>query len=168
MFEITTNQKSPGFLAYIANGPAVPYPKEVVEAAGGAGKNWAGTGPLILTELAPDSKAVFKKNVDYWEKGKPYLDGVEAYFMLDASARLAAFRAGQIDVLPLEGKSNRDAIERSVSGAQIQDGVGMLEAGLLLNNTRKPFDNKLVRQAMQYAIDYDGIINRPWMEEVPE
>jgi peptide/nickel transport system substrate-binding protein len=157
-FTITTNQKSPGFLAYIANGPAVPWPKEVVEAEGGAAKNFVGTGAFILKTYEPNVKAVFTKNPDYWEKGKPYLDGVEAYFMLDASARLAAFRSGQVDVLPLEPKSNRDAIEKSVPGAQIQDGVGMVEAGLLLNNTRKPFDNKQVRQAIQYAIDYDGII----------
>jgi peptide/nickel transport system substrate-binding protein len=157
-FTVTTNQKSPGFLAYIANGPLVPYPKEVVEAPGGAGKNWVGTGAFILSEYQPNVKAVFKKNPDYWEKGKPYLDGAETYFMLDASSRMAAFRAGDLDVLPMETKSTRDAIERTVPGVQIQDGVGLLEAGLLLNNTRKPFDDKLVRQALMYAIDYDGLI----------
>jgi peptide/nickel transport system substrate-binding protein len=157
-FRVTGNTKSPGFFAYIANGPVIVIPKEVVDAPGGAAKNYVGTGAFILTDYQPNVKAIFKKNPDYWEKGKPYLDGVEEYFMIDASARLAAFRSGQVDVLPLEGKTNRDAIEKSVPGVQIQDGVGGVEAGLLLNNKRKPLDNKMVRQAIQYAIDYDGLI----------
>jgi peptide/nickel transport system substrate-binding protein len=155
--KVTTNQKSPGFLAYAAGG-MVPYPKEVVEAPGGAAKNWVGTGAFILTSYDPDTKAIFKKNPDYWEKGKPYLDAVEFYFMPDAATRLAAFRSGDIDVLPSESKSNRDNVEKTVTGAQIQDGVSMVEQGLLVNVTRKPFDNKQVRQAIQYAIDYDGLI----------
>ena len=63
--------------------------------------------------------------------------------MPDAAARLAAFRTGQLDALPWEGKANRDAVERTVPGAQIQDGIAMSETGLLLNNKRPPFDNKL-------------------------
>jgi peptide/nickel transport system substrate-binding protein len=157
-FRITTNRKSPGFLTYMANAQAVPYPREVVEAPGGAGKNYIGTGAFILSDYQPSVKAVFKKNPGYWEKDRPYLDGVEAYFMLDSANRLAAFRVGDIDILPVETKATRDAIEKTVPGAQIKDGIGLFEAGLLLNNKKKPFDSKLVRQAIQYAIDYDGLI----------
>lgn len=156
--KITNNSKSPGFLAYMAHGYYVPIPKEIVEAPGGADKNTVGTGAFTMSDYSRDTKAVLKKNPDYWEKGKPYLDSVELYFIPDASARLAAFRAGQLDVLPTEGKANKDAIEKSVPGVVIQDGVGLREAGLILNNKKPPLDNKLVRQALQYAIDYDGLI----------
>jgi peptide/nickel transport system substrate-binding protein len=157
-FKVTTNQKAPGFLAYVAGSTLAPTPKEVVEAPGGAEKNWVGTGPFILTEYVRDVKAVFKKNPNYWDTGKPYLDGVEIYFMPDPAARLAAFRSGTLDVLPSESKTNRDAIEKSVTGVQIQDGISMLEAGLLLNLKKAPFDNKQVRQALLYSIDYEGLI----------
>lgn len=158
-FKITTNKPSPGFLAFLAHGLGVPIVKEVVEAPGGCDKNWAGTGPFILTEYVKDTKLVFKKNPDYWDKGKPYLDTLEFYVMNDAASQLAAFRAGQIDVLPIQSKTNVDAIQKTVPNAQIQEGVAMMEGGLVLNNARKPFDNKLVRQAIQYAVDYDGLIN---------
>lgn len=157
-FTITTNRASPGFLAFLAHGLAVPIAKEVVEAPGGCDKNWAGTGPFILTEYVKDTKLVFKKNPDYWQKGVPYLDGAEFYVMTDPAAQLAAFRAGQLDVLPITSKTNMEAIKSTVPGAKIQDGIAMMEGGLVLNNARKPFDNKLVRQAIQYAIDYDGLI----------
>lgn len=157
-FKVTTNKKAPGFLAYIAGSTLAVIPREVVEAPGGVEKNWAGCGPFIMTEYERGVKAVFKKNPDYFEKGKPYLDGVEIYFMTDDSARLAAFRAGTIDVLPSESKTNRDAIAKSVTSAQIQDSISMVEVGLLLNLKKEPFTNKQVRQALQYAIDYDGLI----------
>ncbi len=158
-FKVTTNKKAPGFLAYIAGSTLAAIPKECVEAPGGVEKNWAGSGPFIMSEYDRGVKAIFKRNPDYFEKGKPYLDGVEIYFMTDDAARLAAFRAGTIDVLPSESKVNRDAIEKSVTGTQIQDGVGMVEVGLLLNLKKEPFTNKQVRQALQYAIDYDGLIS---------
>jgi peptide/nickel transport system substrate-binding protein len=157
-FKVTTNKPSPGFLAYCAGGTLVPYAKEVVGAPGGADKNWVGTGPFILTDYVKDSKAILKKNPDYWQKGKPYLDTVELYFIPDESAQLAAFRSGQIDVLPSQSKNNVDAIVKSIPGAQIQAGVNTNECGLNLNLTKAPFNNKLVRQAIQYAIDYDGLI----------
>lgn len=154
--KVTNNSKVPGYLAYTQFD--VFHPKEIVEAPGGAAKNWVGVGPYILTEFNSEVKAVFKKNPDYWEKGKPYIDTIELYFMPDAATRMAAFRSGEIDVLPQEGKSVRDNIERTVTGAVIKGDIGFIEGGLLLNNTREPFNNKLVRQAIQYAIDYDGII----------
>lgn len=153
---VTTNAKVPGYLAYTQFD--VMHPKEIVEAAGGAAKNTVGVGPYILTDYNPDVKAVFKKNPDYWDKGKPYLDSIELYFMPDAATRMAAFRAGEIDVLPQEGKSVRDNIERTVTGAVIQGDIGFIEGGLLLNNKREPFDKKQVRQAIQYALDCDAII----------
>lgn len=158
-FKITTNLQNPGLIVYLAHGLAVPIPKEVVEAPGGAEKNWVGTGAFILTDVVKDTKVTLKKNPDYWEKDKPYLDGIEFYVLNDSASALAAFRAGQVDVLVSQGKTNMEAIKKSVPNAQIQDGVGTMEYALLLNNSRKPFDDKRVRQAIQYAIDYDGVIN---------
>lgn len=157
--KVTTNLQNPGLIVYMAHGLGAPIPKEVVEATGGAEKNWVGTGAFILTDIAKDTKLTYKKNPDYWEQGKPYLDAVELYVITDPSAQLAAFRAGQIDVLVYQGKTNMEAIKKSVPNAQVQDGVGMMEYALLLNNSRAPFDKKEVRQAIQYAIDYDGVIN---------
>src|SRR4029079_16543840 len=51
---------------------------------------------MILKELTPAARVTFEKNPDYWET-KVLLDGFEFRIQPDASARLASFRAGQVD-----------------------------------------------------------------------
>src|SRR5262249_16125940 len=53
-------------------------------------KNVMGTGPFKFVEYARGSYWVGKKNPDYWDKGKPYLDGYRALFMKDAGPQVAA------------------------------------------------------------------------------
>ena len=50
-------------------------------------KNVMGTGPFKFVEYVRGSHWVGKKNPDYWDKGKPYLDGFRAIFIPSASAR---------------------------------------------------------------------------------
>jgi peptide/nickel transport system substrate-binding protein len=132
---------------------------EVAEQDGDLSKTVLGTGPFMIDKYSQGSGISFKRNPDYWDKGKPYLDGVECTYMTDASARLAAFRAGRLDRL-VEGKANTDLIKSSVPGAQIVPGIGLVGSALYFNlkNPDKPWADKKVRQAIQYAIDYDGLI----------
>ena len=55
-------------------------------------KNIMGTGPFIFVEHVKGSHVVGKKNPNYWDKGKPYLDGFRAIFMRDSAAQVAAVR----------------------------------------------------------------------------
>ena len=51
-----------------------------------------GTGPFKFVEHVKGSHWVGKKNPDYWDKGKPYLDGYRALFISSSSAQVAAIR----------------------------------------------------------------------------
>ncbi|MET0850287.1 MAG: ABC transporter substrate-binding protein, partial [Candidatus Rokuibacteriota bacterium] len=55
--------------------------------------NVMGTGAFKFVEHVKGSHVVAKKNPDYWDKGKPYLDGYRAIFMSSSSAQVAAIRA---------------------------------------------------------------------------
>jgi peptide/nickel transport system substrate-binding protein len=55
-------------------------------------KNVMGTGPFKFGEYVRGSHWVSKKNPDYWDKGKPYLDGYRALFIRDNAAQVAAIR----------------------------------------------------------------------------
>ena len=55
-------------------------------------KNIMGTGPFTFVEHVKGSHVVGKKNPNYWDKGKPYLDGFRAIFMRDSAAQVAAVR----------------------------------------------------------------------------
>jgi peptide/nickel transport system substrate-binding protein len=70
------------------------FPRETVE-DGTISKVSIGTGPMILKELKPSASVTFVKNPEYFAR-QPLLDGLELRIMIDAAARQAAFRAGQI------------------------------------------------------------------------
>ena len=55
-------------------------------------KNIMGTGPFIFVEHVRGSHLVGKKNPNYWDKGKPYLDGCRAILIKDSAAQVAAIR----------------------------------------------------------------------------
>ena len=55
--------------------------------------NVMGTGPFKFVEHVKGSHVVGKKNPDYWDKGKPYLDGFRAVFVASSSAQVAMIRA---------------------------------------------------------------------------
>src|SRR5215216_1612366 len=103
---LVIKQKSPNvpFLTYLA----VPYHKiisrDVIEKEGDAKTTMIGTGPFTLESYAKGTKAIFKKNPEYYKKapGLPYLDGIELAGVIEPAARVAAFRAGETDIIRFE------------------------------------------------------------------
>ncbi len=118
--------------------------------------NPAGTGPFKLTKLVPRERAELESNRDYWDKKRiPKADKVILLPMPETTTRLAALRAGQVDWIEVPPP---DAI------------IGLRQAGFqivlrpyphnwthTLSLGRSPWDNKLARQAANYAIDREGI-----------
>jgi peptide/nickel transport system substrate-binding protein len=149
----------PALLMNIAAGTFGILAREVIERDGDADKTVIGTGPFMFEKYRVGVGVSFVRNPDYWDKGKPYLERVELTAMPDAGARLAAFRAGKIDRIT-DGVTNMQAIKGSVPGAQIVPGISLVGSCLEFNlqQTDKPWGDKKVRQALQYAIDYDGLI----------
>ncbi|HLQ73381.1 MAG TPA: ABC transporter substrate-binding protein [Bacillota bacterium] len=120
-------------------------------------ENPVGTGPFEFVEWKRNDQITVEKNENYWREGLPKLDTVVFQSIPDNSARLNALLAGDIDLA--------DGIEPS-DGVQIEDNDELqlferpsMNVGYLgLTVTREPFDNKLVRQAMNHAIDKETII----------
>src|SRR6185436_16081060 len=78
-------------------------------------KNINGTGPFKFVEYVRGSHWVGKKNPDYWDKGKPYLDGYRVIFIQDAAAQVAAIR-GERAMIQFRGfsPSERDSIVQAL------------------------------------------------------
>src|SRR5216683_1895838 len=55
-------------------------------------QNIMGSGPFVFVEHVRGSHLVGKRNPNYWDKGKPYLDGYRALFISDTAARVAALK----------------------------------------------------------------------------
>jgi len=68
------------------------------------GKDWCnshpvGTGPFKFVSWERDVMHKFEKFDHYWEKGKPYLDGIEWHIVVDPVTQLAAFSKGEHHIM---------------------------------------------------------------------
>ena len=120
--------------------------------------NVMGTGPFKFVEHVKGSHWVAKKNPDYWDKGKPYLDGYRALFISSSSAQVAAIR-GERAHAQFRGFSpvDRDNLVQAL-GAKItvQESPWNCVSLVAFNHERKPFDDKRVRRALTLALDRHG------------
>jgi len=118
-------------------------------------KNVMGTGPFTFVEHVKGSHWVGKKNPNYWDKGKPYLDGYRAIFIRDTAPRAAAIRGGQA-LIEFRGfnPAVRDDLVRALGDKiKVQESPWICNMTVAINNEKKPFDDVRVRKALSLAID---------------
>jgi peptide/nickel transport system substrate-binding protein len=112
-----------------------------------------GTGPFKLAEWVPGDHATLTKNPNYWQSGKPYLDSIQIPVFRDQVAMITALEAGQIDVARPPALTDLVRLKKDAKyQVSINPQTGTYNV-TGLNLTKPPFDNKMLRQAMNYAID---------------
>jgi peptide/nickel transport system substrate-binding protein len=116
-----------------------------------------GTGPFKFVEWVQGDHITFSRNPNYWQSGRPYLDGYQFNFYRDAQAMITALESGALDLVSYP--QIQDALRlRADPHYQLQ---AIYDAGtnfaIWVTTTHAPFDNKQVRQAMNYAMDRQRI-----------
>lgn len=155
----TLSRPQAPFLKNLAMSPFGIASPTAFEAAGDKfGDNPVGTGPFKFTEWKRNDSITIEKNADYWQEGLPKLDKVIFRSIPDNSARLNALTAGDIDLADGINPSDGKSVEGNAD-LQLIERPSMNIGYLGLTNTRPPFDNKLVRQAVNYAIDKQAIVD---------
>ena len=129
-----------------------------------------GTGPYKYVSWQRGGNLVLRRNDDYWG-GKPQIREVILKGVKEEAARVAGLLAGQADVISNVPIEDIDRVNKHPRN-RIEKIVGFRMYFLGMNVTLKPFDNKLVRQAINYALEphvmlkhiYDGngaVVNGP-------
>ena len=122
-------------------------------------KNVMGTGPFKFVEHVRGSHWVGKKNPDYWDKGKPYLDGYRAIFISSSSAQVAAVR-GERAMIQFRGftPADRDSLVQALGPKiTVQESAWDCVLMVAMHHEKRPFDDKRVRRALTLALDrYQG------------
>ena len=144
------------FITHMAEGDAVMLPMKGYETAK---SNPVGTGPFKFVKWVRGDRVEMVRNDTYWNPQLPYLDKVTFKFIGDPSAQLAALKAGDIDVIG-SIQAPESAMELSKDKRfKVYAGTTTGEVIMSTNNKAKPFDNKLVRQAIAHAIDRKMVID---------
>ncbi len=131
--------------------------KEAAEKAGDPWyQNLVGTGPYKLVSYQRGGNMVFTRNDAYW-RGKAAIKEVVFRKVTEDSARVAALESGQADFINNIPVHEVARLQRHPR-VRIDQVEGLRMFFLTLNVAMKPFDNKLVRQAVNYSVDAPSIV----------
>ncbi|MAQ85344.1 MAG: ABC transporter substrate-binding protein [Maritimibacter sp.] len=112
-------------------------------------------GRYILTERVPGSSITMEANPDYWGEEPPF-QTVIFQIIPETAAQSAALRAGEVDFI--EGFPVNEVELLSAEDGIEADAISSTRSAFLKINTFKPpMDNKLFRQALNYAVDKEAI-----------
>ena len=124
-------------------------------------KEWAranivGTGLFKLVEFKRDNYIRFVKNENYWQKGKPYLDGITTRFVPDSVTASGLLRTKDADLWADSPVGDQADLEKRGFVRHTGPSTWLME---LLPNTKdpSPWQNKKVREAAEYALDKAAI-----------
>lgn len=143
------------FLAALADPSAGVVPREAVSSLA---TQPVGTGPFRFVEWVQESHVRLRRFDGYWGAPAPYLDEVLFRFIPDPSAALAAFLAGDADVVDVS--PDRLALLQAPGArpSRVVSGPANVVQILALNQARAPWNRLEVRQAVAHAIDRQELI----------
>lgn len=116
-----------------------------------------GCGPYMFTEWVSGDHCTVVRYEDYYGE-KPYTEKFTFKVMTEASARLIALQSGDVDICLNPDKVELNIVRDDDSLALLQTkGVKMYY--IVMNTTKAPFDNQLVRQAVAYCMEKQDMID---------
>jgi ABC-type transport system substrate-binding protein len=159
--EITLESPDLSFLNAVTMEFCDVVPKEWVEKWGKQiNRNPLGTGRFMFDHWTPGQEIVLKKNPNYWEEGKPYLDEIKYALSFNPSTALLKLQQGEVDALG-DGVPPSDIV-RIQNDPEWKDNVYtqplIAIMYLFLNDGMEPFDNATVREAIAWAVDRDNLV----------
>lgn len=131
-------------------------PSAVEEHGSDFGRHPSGTGAFKFEEWEANNRVVVSRNEDYWD-GAPPLEAVIFRPVTDANTRLAEMMSGGLDVM-VEVPPDGVAQFREDANYQVFEEAGPHLWFLILNTKEGPFATKEIRQAANYAVNKQALV----------
>lgn len=147
-----------GYLPYI--GAVVVSEKEFTENPEKAALNPVGTGPFKFVEWKKNDRCTYVRNEDYWGE-KPSYENLVIRTIVEANSRVIELESGSVDiafevpandVVRLKENENTDVVERLSTVVEFLD----------MNVKKEPLNDVRARQAIDYAINEQAIVDLIW------
>ena len=116
-----------------------------------------GTGPYIFKERVKGERIVVTKNENYWGE-EPYYDEVVFRIVPEAATRESLLLAGQVDLIILPPISDLPALQQNPD-VEVLLAPSIRTIFIAINTTDEVLSDVRVRQALNYAVDKQAIID---------
>ncbi|MBI2887885.1 MAG: ABC transporter substrate-binding protein [Chloroflexi bacterium] len=159
-FVVRLKTPSASLVSNLASANSGIYSKTWVEAGHDPRKELNATGPFKLKAYNVGVSVELAKNDQYWNSGRPYMDGVRTLIVPDPNTQMAALRTGQVH-LHVPTLPQLESLQKELAaGGELSDKItlvpslqGTASVGWYINTKAKPFDDVRVRQALSLAVD---------------
>ena len=115
-----------------------------------------GAGPWQLVDYAPGDRLVAERFEGYWNPDAVRLQEVEIRLIADDDSRLNALRAGEIDIAQI--RESQVQVAEADTALTVRTDPALAIDHLGLNISIEPFDDPLVRRAINHAIDREALL----------
>ncbi len=147
------------FLSDMALFATSVYPRKLFESMGA--KLWQhpiGTGPFTFSSWKRGSEMVLTRNPHYWRSSAaPYVDEYRRLVVEDDNARVLQIQSGELDICLFPPLAQVKALQGNPQIAVHVDNF-LASRFITMNVTKKPFTDRRVRQALNYATDKQALI----------
>jgi len=153
---ITLEEPLAAFVKLLAMPVASILPAHI---AANFGERPVGTGPWRLIDWRHDDYLLFARN-DHYFLGAPKAESLQARIIAEPSTSVAEFESGNVDVLQIPAGQTREWEEDESRRPMLSSTPALELVYVGINTTRGPLTDVRVRQAINYAVDINTIIER--------
>ena len=161
--KVTTPEPDSTFLRLMADYWAMIPPKYYEEVGeDGFVEHPIGTGPFMFVEWVKGDHITMEANPNYWREGLPKVQNLIFRPIPESATRVAAIQTGEVDVV---GRLSSEEAQSLLGAPNVKvirypsTRIYYIAFNNLTTGLDQPTEDPLVRQAMNYAVDVDAIVD---------
>ena len=116
-----------------------------------------GTGPFVLKEFVVGEKVVVERNPNYFRRGFPRVDQVQAVIYPDSTAEINALKEGKTDIM-WQVRPDQVELLTNARGIKVEEVPTGSFVPIVMRADQPPFDDPRVRKALKLTLDRKIIV----------